>query len=327
MGWYDAFKSNVDSTASINKITSNSGSAGKYFGDAFKDFGKSLQDSENQKIKDDVADANIKASQAHTALYTAQNTQAAIDNEFNNNKRKDQAETKKLDDAFKRDFASTSDINYQKSLLEFEKPDGEFDSSVSSSAFEYASKKIASDELSAQKNFNDEAVKVSVDGGYADFSAFKTANADSQLFKNTDGTTMKSIEKYFNDKDSTLKDIKTQQKLLAKDKQISALAGSKKNKGFVYDENTDTKIAAQVKTAMGMDAPNFNFDDTTKVAFQNAVAGSAKISKKYNLEPSLAIHVYQNPDMYDFTADNKVIQKKSPKKAENKDRLNIFKRS
>jgi len=60
---------------------------------------------------------------------------------------------------------------------------------------------------------------------------------------------------------------------------------------------------------MGMDAPDFNFDDTVKKEYQNTVAGAAEISKKYGLEPSLAIQVYENRDNYDFTKDGKIVPK------------------
>ena len=91
---------------------------------------------------------------------------------------------------------------------------------------------------------------------------------------------------------------------------------AKNDKSFKYTEKTDAKIASQVKTAMGMDAPNFNFDDSVKKAYQDTVAGSAQISKKYNLEPSLAIEVYANRDKYDFSGSKLTLKKevKEPKK-------------
>lgn len=321
MGWYDAFNSASTAGAVLNATTSNSGSAAKNFGDAFSDIGKSMREVDAERKKEEVADSTIKSNDAQTVARTTKNTQAILDNEQTNKDYVEQnarTEQKKIDDAFKRDFNTTTDVDYQKSLIDFEKPDGEFDSNVSSDAFAYAQKKIDSDELKAQKLFNDEAVKVSVDGGYKDFKSFREDSNNSELIKNSDGATMKSIEKWFTDKDTTSKDIKTQQKLLNKDKQILALAGSKKNAGFKYDENTDTKIATQVKTAMGMDAPDFTFTDATKKAYEDAVAGSAKISKAYNLEPSLAIHVYRNPDNYDFTVDGKVLQKKQAPTQEKK---------
>ena len=89
---------------------------------------------------------------------------------------------------------------------------------------------------------------------------------------------------------------------------------AKNDKSFKYTEKTDAKIASQVKTAMGMDAPNFNFDDSVKKAYQDTVAGSAQISKKYNLEPSLAIEVYANRDKYDLSG-SKLTLKKEVKEA------------
>lgn len=312
MGWYDAFKSNVKPQAH-SAITTDAGSAAKNFGDAFVDIGKSMREVQNERKKDELTNADIEAAHARTALSTTQNTQAGLDNEYTNSQR----DISKFDDAFKKDFTATNDIDYQKSLLEFEKDDGVFESNVSNSAFEYAKAKIVADEKEAQKLFNDEAVKLSVTGGYKDYKSFQTANTD--VVKNSDATTTKAIEKYFSEKDTKIKDIKVQQTLLSKDKQIVALTASKANTGFKYSEKTDAKIAAQVKTAMGMDSPDYSFSDKTKKIYENSVSGAAKISKQYNLEPSLAIHVYQNPDLYDFTVDNKITRKKVKKE----DRLRL----
>lgn len=305
MGWYDAFKGDV-ARVNVAGMTSNAGSAAKNFGDAFKDISKSILEVDAQRKKEAVASAEIKKSAAQATLAKTKNTQANLDNNEINRLR----EVKKLDDAFKKDFSTTNDVAYQKSLLEFEKPDGVFDSKVSNNAFEYANKKIAADELKAQVLFNDKAVERSATGGYADMKSFVAS--EPTLVKNADGVTMAKIDKYYSDKNNSLKDIKQATALAKMQAKITKASG--KNSAFKYTELTDAKIAAQVKTAMGMDAPDFSFTDASKVSYQDAVAGSAKISKDYNLEPSLAIHVYQNPDLYELTADGKVLVKKQKEK-------------
>jgi len=304
MGWYDAFKGHPERVNTM-AITSNSGSAAKNFGDAFKDIGKSMQAADAQRSKDALFDAQAKF-------------QTTKDKQLNQTlqTQTDTTEQKKIDDAFKKDFNFNSgDTEYQKQLLEFEKPDGVFDSDVSNSALEYANNKIASDEKIAQQNFNDEAIKESSIGNYKDMDSFTKENPT--LVKNADGTTMTKIENRFASKKAELAKLEAKNKEILNNKKLLSMQeklvkANKGKSGFKYDDKTDAKIAAQVKTALGMDNQLLTFDDAKKKEYQDTVAGAAKISKKYNLEPSLAIHVYENPDLYEFTADNKVIMKKQP---------------
>ena len=256
MGWYDAFKGHPERVNTL-AITSNDGSAAKHFGDAFKEIGASIQDADTQRAKE-----NLLNSQA--AYQTKKDEQLTHSME----QTQQQEQQKKIDDAFKKDFNFNSgDTDYQKQLLEFEKPDGTFDSDVSNSALEYANNKIAHDEKVAQTKFNDEALEQSVTGGYKDMAAFTKANPT--LVKNADGTTMSKIDKYFKDKDTSLAALKAKEKDIkhatALEKMQAKLVKANAGKGgFKYDSKVDAKIASQVKTALGMDAPNFELNDKVK---------------------------------------------------------------
>jgi len=236
MGWYDAFKGN---TARVNMsgVTSDAGSGAKNFGDAFVDFGKSMRDVEGERAKQELLSSK-------TAL--AENELAEIEATKKQNT---------LDDAFKKDFNTTSDIAYQKSLLEFEKPDGDFDSNVSSDAFKYAQSKIVADEKVAQGKFNDEAIESSVVGDYADMNSFVADN--DVLVKNADGATMAKIDKYFSDKNNALAKLNAKEKDI---KHATALlkaqgkngGGDKLNKDLIDLQNSIAKEYGTYNKATGL---------------------------------------------------------------------------
>lgn len=286
--FYDAYKGDV---ARVNVHGLNpGGSAAKSFGDAFASFGKSMQEAEARNSRMARYDADTKSLNDETAAKQQARGQAEIDDA--------------LVGAFG-DYTTKDEFNKNVGGIELASPD------VKQKMEQYY-----------QGRFNDEAVKVSVTGGYDDFKGFKGANPD--LVQNADGTTMAKIEQYFAGKDKRTatakaaeKEAKYAKELLKMQAKVTKAAKGGKG-GFEYTEQTDAKIAAQVKTAMGMDAPDFTFTDAKKKEYEDSVSGAAKISKKYNLEPSLAIHVYMNPDLYDFTADGKVVVKKMPAPVEDK---------
>ena len=210
MGWYDAFKGHPERVNTL-AITSNDGSAAKHFGDAFKEIGVSIQDADTQRAKENLLNSQAAYQTKKDEQLTHSMQQAT-----------QQEEQKKIDDAFKKDFNFNSgDTDYQKSLLEFEKPDDTFDSDVSNSALEYANKKIADDEKVAQTKFNDEAVEQSVTGGYKDIAAFTKANPT--LVQNADGATMVQIDKYFRDKDTSLAALKSKEKDIKQATEVNKL--------------------------------------------------------------------------------------------------------
>ena len=286
MGWYDAYRKDNATAAVLNTITSDSGSGAKHFGDAFVDFSKSLMDSEDAKDKSKLVGLQTTNEQNKLDTFT------------------DTKNQQQFDDAFSKSYLGYKNkAEYDEALQ-----NGTLDvSNVSPTALKQ--------DAFAQGKFNDEAIEQSVIKPYKDMQEFVTTNPE--LVKNADGVTMSKIEKYFSGKDTTLATLSAKEKeiknatALAKMQAKLVKAQSNNNKdAFKYTEKTDAKIASQVKTAMGMDVPDFSFSDATKKEYEDAVSGSAKISKQYNLEPSLAIHVYQNPDLYEFTADGKVITKK-----------------
>jgi hypothetical protein len=282
MPFYDAYKGNV---AGVDVRLDPSGSAAKSFGDAFANYGRSLREEQASRTRQERVNAATQTLADELKDKQAAKEQQTIDDS--------------LTAAFG-DYATPKDYRQNVGGLELASPE--------------VKQKL---DAHFQNKFNDEAVKVSVTGGYDDFKGFTSANPE--LVQNADGTTMAKIEQYFAGKDKRVatakaaeEDAKHQKELLKmQEKVVKAQKAAKGGKGgFKYTENTDAKIAAQVKTAMGMDAPDFTFTDANKKEFQDTVAGSSKISKKYGLEPSLAIHVYTNPDLYDFTADGKVIARK-----------------
>jgi hypothetical protein len=284
--FYDAYKGNV---GGVDVRLNTTGSAGKSFGDAFAAFGRTLRGVEAERAKQERYGLETQVLQESLADTQAKREQEQID--------------KALMNAFG----------------EYQTPEA-YKASVG--GLELASPEVREKmDTYYQSRFNDEAVRTSVAGGYESFDAFKDANPD--LVQNADGKTMTSIEKYFADKDKTMAALKAQEKetkhakeLLAMQAKVTKAQKASGSDAFKYTEQTDAKIAAQVKTAMGMDAPDFDFTDAKKKEYENSVAGAAKISKMYNLEPSLAIHVYMNPDLYDFTADGKVIARKVTKEPE-----------
>lgn len=270
MGWYDAFGGKPEKI-NMSTVTSDTGSAAKNFGDAFVNFGKNMREVESERVKQDFV-----------------NTQTTL--------KENELETKAekwVQEEDNKDYLTQAFASANPDELKQNHP---LDStnSVDAETMQKATKHF-------QDKFNDEAIESSATGGYADMKAFMADDKNAELVKNADGATMLKIDKYFSDKSNNLKEIKHAtaiQKMQAKVAKASKTGGGKDD-SFKYTEVTDAKIASQVKTALGMDAPDFTFTDVTKKAYENAVAGSAAISKKYFLEPSLAIHVYQNPDLYE----------------------------
>jgi len=308
MGWYDAYKPTHVNRVNVLPMTSSSGSAAKNFGDAFTKIGDSM-------LKVDKARSNEALIGAQTKL---QNTKQKVQ-DFNLASLNDTKTQKSIDDAFSSDYTRYRTKDAFETHLK-EDNIGGFDlasAPAKKEALDYFKKQ---DDL-AQSKFNDTAIESSVTGGYKDMKTFVEKNPE--LVKNADGVTMAKIDKYFSSKDTTAAKLQSQKekadtarKLLAMQAKLNK--DKKTGGGFKYDASVDSKIAAQVKTAMGMDAPNFNFDDSVKKEYQDTVSGAAKISKKYNLEPSLAIHVYENPDLYEFTNDNKIILKKQKQEVQDK---------
>jgi hypothetical protein len=289
MGWYDAFRGDT-ARVNVSGVTNDTGSAAKNFGDAFKDIGKTMYDGEMDREKSAVL--NLQK----------QNEQGKID---------DRA-SKWVQDEDNKDYLSQAFNASTKADLETVYPLDETNS-VDAATREKVNAHF-------QDKFNNEAINTSIAGEYKTFEEYNKDN--SELVRNADGKTMSQISKYFSDKDAALAALKAQEKEVKHATEINKLTAKNGAGGFKYDENTDAKIAAQVKSALGMDTPDFTMSDKVKVEYQNAVAGSAKISKAYNLEPSLAIHVYRNPDLYELkdgtvyekpqVKDDAVVEDKEP---------------
>jgi len=246
MGWYDAYRKDNATAAVLNTITSDSGSAGKNFGDAFVDFSKSLMDSEDAKDKSKLV--GLQATNEQNKLDT-----------FTETKKQN-----KIDDAFKKDFNFDSkNIQYQKDLLEFEKPDGTFDSDVSNSALEYANNKIQLNEKVAQQKFNDEALEQSVVKPYKNMQKFVESNPD--LVKNADGVTMSKIENYFAGKDKTLATLSAKEKDI---KQATALTKleARLNQSSTKNSKADKPLSLQAQSVLKklIDNDNYKLDEKGK---------------------------------------------------------------
>ena len=309
MGWYDAFKGNT-ARVNMSQVTSNAGSGAKNFGDAFAKIGDTMLAREDRIKADELAgekskllESQINMSNANLSKMNSE-AETKAENWVQNSDNQDY-----IAQAYKSNSLDELKVNYP--LNNTNAIDAKTQQDVIN-IFDAKDKK-------AQINFNDEAVKQSVEGGYKDFNAFKDANPD--VVKMADGVTMTKIDKYFENKDTSLakltakeKDIKHATAISKLQAKVVKASADKSKKAFKYTEVTDSKIASQVKTAMGMDAPDFSFDDKSKKEYEDTVAGSAGISKKYNLEPSLAIHVFQNPELYDFSVDGKILMKKTVKK-------------
>jgi len=304
MGWYDSFKGDI-SRVDTRGLTSSRGSAFKNLGDAFASIGKNMVDAKAQKSRSDLVDAETKQRNATVVKQEAEQAQ------------------KDVSDAFGKSYLGQTDRNaYESSPL------------YSAFASEDANVKPSATDLQAEDAY---FKKIADESAYKNASLYNVGAKDGlsldvwmQNNPNVSATTVAKVKAEILAKNAELsklttkeKDIKNATKLSKMQEKLNKAAlKNSKDDSFKYTEITDAKIAAQVKTAMGMDAPNFNFDDATKVQYQNTVSGAAKISKKYKLEPSLAIHVYQNPDLYEFTADGNVLLKKasneSPKKTTQK---------
>lgn len=280
MGWYDAYK--IDNTSKVNLNVNSNGSAAKTFGDAFKEIGSSLIDSENRKKQ---AAANIKKENLlDIQTQTAKANLANINSETEQ-KAEEWVQKQDNQDYLSKAFGATSKEDFEKNYP-LDKTN-----SVTPDVI-----KKADDYFQAK--FNDEAINTSINGGYKSYKDFATANPE--LVKNADGTTMAKISKQFADNDifvATLKaqqnETKHQQALLKKDKEILKLTNSAANKGFVYGENTDTKIANIVAKGMGLDTNSMSSWSKDKQAeFMNISTKVALISKTYGLTPLLAIKLF-----------------------------------
>ena len=147
----------------------------------------------------------------------------------------------------------------------------------------------------AQRLFNEEALKVSSTGGYNTMEEFTQANPE--LVKNADGTTMSKVEAFYTTKDTTKRDIADKTKDLKQATEINKLTAqlvkSKANQGFVYGQDTDTKIANIVGKAMGLESDMKTWDKDQTTEFIKKTTGIATISKQYGLTPLLATKLYE----------------------------------
>ncbi len=276
MGWYDTFRGHTE-RINVGSYGSDTGSAARNFGNAFRDIGKTIIDAQAQKDRSRLIDLQV------------QNEQNKLDTH------KDAQAQKKLDDAFKADIstleAGTSEEARQNAvdaLQAFHKPSYEAktqgdqniatrakaaqeanDKSYLSDAFTLdlgASKEAranadealrqfyapqtqavkeietrfkAADDL-AQTRFNDEAIEVSVSGGYKDMASFTKANPE--LVKNADGLTMAKIETFYANKAKDAAD--------RADKDRTYELNKRKTDNEIYSTTEQLKIA-KTKAAAG----------------------------------------------------------------------------
>ena len=220
----------------------------------------------------------------------------------------------KVDKAFSKEYLAFNNRDkWAQSLAE----NNVDNSNVSPAAIAASKAYFTANEKAAQSKFNNEAIKVASTGSYGSMKDFVDDDKNKLLIQHADGDTMKKIDDYYSSKSTELgkiqtatKDLKVQDKINKLEAEKAKASSSKKDKPFKYTEATDAKIAAQVKTMLGLDdSMNVDFSDALSKKYRDTVAGSAEISKTYNLEPSLAIHAYTNPELYAPSADGKNLVK------------------
>ena len=286
MGWYDAFSGDV-ARVNTSGVTSDTGNGAKAFGDAFSGFGDNLYKRELDKEKSAVLDLQKQNEQNKINSFQSDQEQKA----------EDWVQKEDNKDYLNEAWGATSREDFKNNY----KLDDT--NSVDVATLKAADAIFVEREKKAQDNFNNEAINTSVTGGYTDFKDFSTKNPE--LIKNADGITMSKIEKNFASKDTTsakllaqVKDVKHQQALLKKDKEIVKLIGSKENKEYKYSEKTDKDIVSIVAKSSGMDAPDYSMTDAKKLKFETTIAGASAIAQKYNVMPTMAVYMYNNPDKF-----------------------------
>jgi len=270
MGWYDAYRKDTVNSRALSMIDSNAGAGASSFGNAFVDIGKSI---------DEWTGGNKKATEE-----TNKNNQTKLDNEF---------------------MTSYDPQNgTYNNPREGVSPNVLFDIDGRVKGYkDEQTKKQEKADIWVQTQDNESYLKSAYDS--KSFTDFKT-NYKVDDTNSVDSDTMIKAEKYFIDKDNSSAKIDSKIKDLKHQKALNKATKSKDD-SFKYTEVTGAKIKSLIATSMGMDAPNFNMDDTTKQQYENDVIGVSLYSKEYNLEPNLALDVYRHPEKYIFTKDNKVI--------------------
>ena len=173
-------------------------------------------------------------------------------------------------------------------------------------------------EVEAQELFNDEALSVSATGNYKNMEEFTKANP--QLVINADGATMQKVNKYYQDLDKTAINLDMKTRDMNHATQINnlskQLAKSQANKGFVYGQDTDSKIATIVGKSMGLESDMNTWDTDQKAEFNKKTTGIATISQKYNLTPLLSMKLYEEQELKNAQlAEEKAKEKKAQEEA------------
>lgn len=281
-GWYDSFGGK---TERINMNNFASGSAAKNFGDAFASIGKIMIDNEvakdnakltdlkvqneqnrldefkdgkKQKKFDDAFALDIKTLDSSASPEATQNAVDALKSfhapsvqavaqqeqeikakatDFQNTQNKQY-----LGDAWTLDATASKEArqNATDALSEFYKPD--------TTTQDKATERFKGLDNIAQTKFNDEAIEVSVSKGYKNMKEFTEANPE--LVKNSDGSTMAKIDTYFAGKDTTARDLADRLKEIKTATTIQNLQGNvaeaqiraAKGSGSGADGEKDTKI-------------------------------------------------------------------------------------
>lgn len=282
MGWYDSLGGKTE-RVNMNGITG--GSAAKNFGDAFASIGKIMIDSEvakdnakltdlkvqneknrldefkdakKQKKFDDAFSLDIKTLDSSASPEATQNAVDALKSfhapsvqavaqqeqeikakatDFQNTQNKQY-----LGDAWTLDPTASKEArqNATDALSEFYKPD--------TITQDKATERFKGLDSIAQTKFNDEAIEVSVSKGYKNMKEFTEANPE--LVKNADGSTMAKIDTYFAGKDTTARDLADRLKEIKTATTIQNLQGNvteaqiraAKGSGGGADGEKDTKI-------------------------------------------------------------------------------------
>lgn len=281
-GWYDSFGGK---TERINMNNFASGSAAKNFGDAFTSIGKIMIDSEvakdnakltdlkvqneqnrldefkdakKQKKFDDAFSLDIKTLDSSASPDATQNAVDALksfhtpsapavaqqEQEIKAKATDFQTTQNKqyLGDAWTLDATASKDArqNATDALNEFYKPD--------TTTVDKVVERFKGLDNIAQTKFNDEAIEVSVSKGYKNMKEFTEANPE--LVKNADGSTMAKIDTYFAGKDTTARDLADRLKEIKTATTIQNLQGNlteaqiraAKSSGSGADGEKDTKI-------------------------------------------------------------------------------------
>ncbi|MFW9626101.1 MAG: hypothetical protein ACMV1K_05110 [Sulfurospirillum sp.] len=286
MGWYDAYKGNVER---VNTTMDKSSNAGVNIGEAFSTFGKALNEEQRyqdaQKANDlnnELKTVQLENAKEDSAKSKKDRAQAEVDNTY-------------LAEAYKNTDKKTFDANRDESLV----PSATA-VNLANTHFDKELERLKTADDKAQGKANSSLMRAYAGGGYKDFQALKEANPE--LVEYADGATVASIKKAYDDNSKAIMELKYAQSNLSHQQELNkkeaelANAKSKENKanGGYDGETTNGKIVTLLKSSLGLDNQLTGFTDEQKKAFDTNVAEISTIAKNYNLSSNLAFTAWQN---------------------------------